>query len=161
MGPQPNSCGNPHPNVGPGIGSFRFNGATAKQLWKRRPGRASPRDRTASMGPQPNSCGNGQWSVAAGVVIGRLQWGHSQTAVETSGPMYRLWGRAELQWGHSQTAVETALSQAKRQSTERFNGATAKQLWKLRKKAPNPNDQIPASMGPQPNSCGNNSVFSP
>ena len=60
----------------------------------------------ASMGPQPNSCGNrGQSKRAAGLC--GLQWGHSQTAVETCALVGSIGKGLGLQWGHSQTAVET------------------------------------------------------
>ena len=58
------------------------------------------------MGPQPNSCGNGDITS---------QW------------LRELW----LQWGHSQTAVETPVLKLLPERDIRFNGATAKQLWKL------------------------------
>ena len=83
------------------------------------------------MGPQPNSCGN-DWTIIRTPSAGsELQWGHSQTAVETRRPFAavlaercfngatakQLWKLAgsggariqipKLQWGHSQTAVET------------------------------------------------------
>ena len=157
------------------------------------------------MGPQPNSCGNVpatcepsrkwtrrlQWGHSQTAVETRvafieglalletLQWGHSQTAVETTlavsnkggrvdasmGPQPNSCGNgialitgslfATLQWGHSQTAVEThARGSAHRADNPCFNGATAKQLWK----PPGPCLVIrwqDASMGPQPNSCGN------
>ena len=60
-----------------------------------------------------------------------LQWGHSQTAVETEQVYVTNELYAELQWGHSQTAVETNIqSRLDRPPSGGFNGATAKQLWK-------------------------------
>ena len=129
MGPQPNSCGNdaagevtttasglqwghsqtavetqyrPPPKQPPAS----FNGATAKQLWKPGQHSAGANAAHASMGPQPNSCGNTAMPATRAELV-TLQWGHSQTAVETN---LAGWCRApsrRLQWGHSQTAVET------------------------------------------------------
>ena len=82
------------------------------------------------MGPQPNSCGN-----------------EVEVAVE-------LTGSPLLQWGHSQTAVETGVLVQKDRTPGRFNGATAKQLWK-QQYAEHELLGRSASMGPQPNSCGN------
>ena len=83
-----------------------FNGATAKQLWKH-----AVRTRLQGGG-------------------GKLQWGHSQTAVETRARMKQLVGATALQWGHSQTAVETVSAPGPHPRQSGFNGATAKQLWK-------------------------------
>ena len=156
MGPQPNSCGNDpkqldgrrsplvlqwgHSQTAVETTLRRrtarrapsgFNGATAKQLWKRSLSLPTGGCRLrASMGPQPNSCGNAS-SHSSCVMLGRLQWGHSQTAVETS-----------------------FLFTASPRRRAGFNGATAKQLWK-RWIAEVLGDDVLASMGPQPNSCGN------
>ena len=132
MGPQPNSCGN--------RAGLRHDRAV----------------RRASMGPQPNSCGN-EHSVSVGPAAEwRLQWGHSQTAVETVElTEAQLDSLAELQWGHSQTAVETAIVVDGPITPPSFNGATAKQLWKRSVSRVLCPGQYTASMGPQPNSCGN------
>ena len=132
MGPQPNSCGNPLPEracnrecstcfngatakqlwkqrphrVLAVVTKFRFNGATAKQLWKLRNSFLYNPEQKASMGPQPNSCGNSQLYRSVRPMT-RLQWGHSQTAVETIPPLSDEVIILKLQWGHSQTAVET------------------------------------------------------
>ena len=131
MGPKPNSCGN---NIG-GVEQRGtrgcFNGATANQLWKlTREARRIEPTTPASMGPQPNSCGNhlGRAWLFGGRM---LQWGHSQTAVETRKSRSPHSALQRLQWGHSQTAVETD------QESKLI-------VWGAR-----------ASMGPQPNSCGN------
>ena len=108
MGPQPNSCG---------------NGAGAKRLARL--------GLIASMGPQPNSCGNARFLAVM--------------------PLPTL-----LQWGHSQTAVETSCSRAAAaRANPGFNGATAKQLWKRELLGERRLADLLASMGPQPNSCGN------
>ena len=132
MGPQPNSCGNMPRPVNRIAAPSRFNGATAKQLWKRRHNLSVVERIVASMGPQPNSCGNASAEIAARKGH-TLQWGHSQTAVETDrvGRQTRA-DHFGLQWGHSQTAVETC------------------------RRVPGRGWESPrASMGPQPNSCGN------
>ena len=157
MGPQPNSCGNARAGSWPRSRSRCFNGATAKQLWKhpktaevaretawlqwghsqtavetRDPNTYSLLDTgVASMGPQPNSCGNQERHAKAARQRVTLQWGHSQTAVETTASPPDVRGGSGLQWGHSQTAVET-------QPLRRYQRAFRR-----------------ASMGPQPNSCGN------
>ena len=181
MGPQPNSCGNrPRSRAICHVGRC-FNGATAKQLWK--PGTSCRHSSSpcglqwghsqtavetcnpqfggllqdvASMGPQPNSCGNPQRHDLGIRLVSRLQWGHSQTAVETIALSRSRAGDLQLQWGHSQTAVETppacryrvladlglqwGHSQTAVETTRRVS-------WQ---------SEIPsASMGPQPNSCGN------
>ena len=156
MGPQPNSCG----NVPMALDSLRTVVL-------------------ASMGPQPNSCGNSRLALApfSGAT---LQWGHSQTAVETCPHGQGFRSGIRLQWGHSQTAVETFFGGGLRRETIRasmgpqpnscgngrtkgkywsaktgFNGATAKQLWKPENGNVRRNRLQAASMGPQPNSCGN------
>ena len=159
MGPQPNSCGNEmaegfdidgvkwlqwgHSQTAVETGRFdivrwqnvRFNGATAKQLWKL-----------------------GLDALADPRI--RLQWGHSQTAVETTCGLRPWKGGCWLQWGHSQTAVETEYVERDALTRMRFNGATAKQLWKPVSTVPWAR-HLGASMGPQPNSCGNMPSVSP
>ena len=133
-----------------------FNGATAKQLWKhvRRP-RQGRRRPSASMGPQPNSCGNCASASTADC-----------TGSFNGATAKQLWKRivlhpvltklSQLQWGHSQTAVETCWSRTSRPMVRVcFNGATAKQLWKHKAHNGNMEYLATASMGPQPNSCGN------
>ena len=114
-----------------------FNGATAKQLWKRTQRKS---------GAQPSWRFNGAtakqlWKphrgeVDAVLIRGQLQWGHSQTAVETRFLSGHGASHLPLQWGHSQTAVET--------------GTRVLDL----------DIGTHASMGPQPNSCGNLFLFS-
>ena len=156
MGPQPNSCGNardtrsfrPSSSLQWGHSQTavetaarsrtwlarirRFNGATAKQLWK-------------------HDSASEVTTVADG-----LQWGHSQTAVETSWNWRKHIGSWSLQWGHSQTAVETRrFLRYSFHGLDCFNGATAKQLWKQADAKSGCGRLSSASMGPQPNSCGN------
>ena len=132
MGPQPNSCGN-------------------EDRWKK------PRlQLLASMGPQPNSCGN-EFIHGANLAVefgfngatAKQLWKHTAKELARRFPI-------KLQWGHSQTAVETT---PRPYTTPRpgtsFNGATAKQLWKLRELEHLDTSVDVASMGPQPNSCGN------
>ena len=138
--------------------SVGFNGATAKQLWKLLNYLYHDLKETyASMGPQPNSCGNVTNAFCDKVSRPQASMGHSQTAVETRsaerplnsgskasmGPQPNSCGNRStatarriplrpLQWGHSQTAVETSeTSYVGYTPLIGFNGATAKQLWKL------------------------------
>ena len=162
MGPQPNSCGNSaqfveiqtchlalqwgHSQTAVETIPARpchchlvgFNGATAKQLWKHADRhRSSVIEFAASMGPQPNSCGNPTERRSLSLHSKPLQWGHSQTAVETWYlPLHQARSFWWLQWGHSQTAVETRIEfRHVDDVSEGFNGATAKQLWKQPKHA--------------------------
>ena len=131
MGPQPNSCGNKPSGLRVLARIVGFNGATAKQLWKH-----------------------------IRHIRGRLGWNGFNGATakqlwKRGCPLREATGGGRLQWGHSQTAVETPRPVLPLPpQTSRFNGATAKQLWKLILAVPILRAR-PASMGPQPNSCGN------
>ena len=155
MGPQPNSCGNnltPHPVI---VFASSFNGATAKQLWKQTPLYGDLYFCDGFNGATAKQLWKRGIDGGVDQESVELQWGHSQTAVETrSGVSVEGVGK-QLQWGHSQTAVETSASVGCRDwYFSRFNGATAKQLWKPLYGPRSPRVRQ-ASMGPQPNSCGN------
>ncbi len=85
-----------------------FNSATASQLWKRAESQQSERTGTASIRPQLLSCGN-QFPDGTAFDVTTLQFGHSFSAVETTGNGQLFSpGIFELQFGHSFSAVETS-----------------------------------------------------
>ena len=134
MGPQPNSCGNTSPAGISCRPPVRFNGATAKQLWKRGIADCEDAARYASMGPQPNSCGNFEPETPAPPP--QLRFNGATAKQLWKRPLGRqpVARTSRLQWGHSQTAVET-------------NDILVE-----------PVKIHVASMGPQPNSCGNTTI---
>ena len=132
------------------------------------------------MGPQPNSCGN-MLSISSRSSAVALQWGHSQTAVETWCEWLKN-GKDEWTGFNGATAKQLwkhDFQGEKNAEQNCFNGATAKQLWKrgqlrncrvilwlqwghsqtaVETRSASASAIIlnhSASMGPQPNSCGN------
>ena len=131
MGPQPNSCGNSRGRAHGAALCICFNGATAKQLWKPSQGPRPPGQLSGFNGATAKQLWERPLNITPCRCQDSLQWGHSQTAVETSQSRCSVCSISSLQWGHSQTAVETYYL------------------------GPGRERECCASMGPQPNSCGN------